>query len=130
MTSPMMWYLNRGTGLVLLVLFTLTTVGGVLSTSRATPRWWPRFLTQGLHRSLGLLSVILLVLHVATAVVDEYVDIRWWQALLPFGATYKAAFLSLGTLALDLTLAVVVTSLLRGRLSVGAWRAVHLTSYV
>jgi DMSO/TMAO reductase YedYZ heme-binding membrane subunit len=129
-TSPLLWFANRGTGVVLLVLFTLTTVGGVLATGRATSTLWPRFVTQGLHRTLGLLSSVLLLVHVTTAVVDEYVDIRWWQALVPFGATYKPLFLSLGTLALDLTVAIVVTSLLRSRLNATSWRAVHLTSYV
>ena len=30
MTSPMLWYLNRGTGAVLLALYTMAVVGGVL----------------------------------------------------------------------------------------------------
>ncbi len=129
MTSPLLWYLNRGTGIVLLVIFTASTVVGVLSTSRAASRVWPRFLTQGLHRSLGLLSAGLLVAHAVTAVVDEYVDIRWWQALVPFGGTYKPWYLALGALALDLTAAVVATSLIRHRLGARSWRAVHLLSY-
>ncbi len=128
MTSPILWYLNRGTGLVLLAVFTLTVLVGILSAGRGG-RIWPRFVTQGVHRGLSLVSTILLLAHVLTAVTDEYVDIRWWQALVPFGATYRPLYLSLGTLALDLTVAVGVTSLLRHRLSENAWRAVHLTSY-
>lgn len=128
MTSPLLWYLNRGTGLVLLVVFTLATVAGVLSTARGG-RIWPRFVTQGLHRNLGMLSTLLLVAHVVTAVADEYVDIRWWQAVVPFGGSYRPVYLALGTLALDLTVAVILTSLLRHRLSETSWRAVHVTSY-
>ncbi len=130
MTSPLLWYLNRGTGIVLLVVFTLTTVLGVLSTGRKFSPLWPRFVTQGLHRSLAAVGTILLIGHATTAVVDEYVDITWWQALVPFGATYKPLYLSLGTLALDLTALIVVTSVLRDRMPTGAWRAVHLLSYV
>ena len=62
----------------------------------------PRFVSQALHRNIALLSVLMLVAHVTTAVVDEYVDIRWWHALVPVGATYEPLWLGLGTLSLDL----------------------------
>ncbi len=130
MTSPTLWYLNRGTGAVLLALYTLAVVGGILATGRRTSTLWPRFVTQGLHRTLGLLATVLLVVHAASAVVDEFVDIRWWHALVPFGGLYKPVFLALGALALDLTVAIALTSALRSRLSVRLWRVVHLTSYV
>ena len=40
--------------------------------------------------------------HVVTAVVDTYVDIRWWQAFVPWvGASYMPLWLGLGTVALD-----------------------------
>lgn len=130
MTSPLLWYLNRGTGVVLLVLMTLTTLLGVLATGRGFRPWWPRFVTQGLHRSLAGTSVLLLGVHVVSAVVDEFVDIRWWQAVVPWGATYRPLYLSLGTLALDLVALVAVTSLLRARLPERVWRSIHVSSYV
>ena len=55
MTSPLLWYLNRGTGVVLLVVFTATVVLGVLATGRSATPLWPRFVTQGLHRALAAL---------------------------------------------------------------------------
>lgn len=130
MTAPVLWYLNRGTGIALLVVFSLTVVLGVLATGRSASPLWPRFVTQGLHRTLAALSVLLLLAHALTAVVDEYVDIRWWQAVVPFGATYEPVWLGLGALALDLTLVVAATSMARGRLTHRVWFAVHLTTYV
>lgn len=129
MTSPFMWYLNRGTGVTLMALMTLSTVFGVLATGRGFTPVWPRFLTQGLHRTLSGLSATLLALHAVTAVVDEYVDIRWWHALVPLTGTYEPGWLALGVLSLDLTLAVVVTSLLRSRISPRLWFLVHLSAY-
>ena len=70
MTSPLLWYLNRGTGVVLLIAFTATVVLGVLATGRSATPLWPRFVTQGLHRSLAALSVFMLVAHVVSAVVE------------------------------------------------------------
>lgn len=130
MTSPLLWYINRGSGIVLLVVFTLTTVLGVLSTGRKFSPLWPRFITQGLHRSLAGIGTVLLIAHAASAVIDTYVDITWWQALVPFGGTYKPLYLGLGTLALDLIGVIIVTSLLRDRMPTRAWRSVHIFSYV
>ncbi|GAB3778863.1 ferric reductase-like transmembrane domain-containing protein [Nocardioides ungokensis] len=127
--GPLLWYLNRSTGLVLLVLLTLSTVLGVLSLGGRPGRGVPRFVTQSLHRNLALLSVALLGVHVTTAVVDTYVDIRWWQAVVPVGATYMPLWLGLGTVALDLIVLVAVTSLLRTRLGHRTWHAVHLLSW-
>jgi hypothetical protein len=127
--GPLLWYLNRGTGLVLLVLLTLTVLLGTLATRGAAGTRVPRFAVQSLHRNVGLLATVLLAGHVLTAVLDEFVDIRWWQAVLPWSLRYEPLWLALGILALDLVLAVVVTSLVRHRLTRQGWRGVHLTAY-
>ncbi|MDV3221496.1 ferric reductase-like transmembrane domain-containing protein [Intrasporangium sp.] len=130
MEGPLLWFVNRGTGVALLLLLTVTTVLGVLATRGDAGRGLPRFVTQSLHRNLGLVSLALLLAHVVTAVLDEYVDIRWWHALAPVGATYEPVSLGLGALALDLLVAAAVTSVVRHRLAHGAWRAVHVVTYV
>ena len=127
--GPFLWYLNRGTGFVLLTLLTLTVTVGVLATRGRAGARVPRFLTQTVHRDLGLVTAVLLAVHVASAVVDTYVDIRWWQAFVPLGATYKPVWLGLGALALDAVAVVILTSLLRHRLPHRAWWLVHLTTY-
>jgi methionine sulfoxide reductase heme-binding subunit len=129
MNGPALWFANRGTGFVLLLLLTLSTVLGVLSTARVSPRLWPRMLSQGLHRNVSLLAVTFLAAHVTTAVVDTFVDIRWWQAFVPFSGTYKPLWLGLGSFSLDLLIAVTATSVLRHRMSHRPWRAVHVLAY-
>jgi len=123
------WYLNRGTGIVLLVLFTLTLVLGITATAGRGPRWFPGFVTQGLHRSLSLLSTLLLVGHVSSAVLDDYVDINWIDAVRPFGGSYRPLYLGLGALAVDLLVVLLITSLLRRRMPDPVWRVLHLLAY-
>jgi sulfoxide reductase heme-binding subunit YedZ len=127
--GPLLWYLNRSSGMVLLVAFTLTTVLGILSTRGRPGRGLPVFVTQSLHRNTAVLSLVLLAGHVTTAVVDSYVDIRWWQALVPWGATYEPLWFELGVVALDITAIVTLTSMVRARLAPRAWRMVHVMSY-
>lgn len=128
--GPLFWYLNRATGIVLLVLLTASVVLGVLSLGGRPGRGLPRFVNQAMHRNIALLSVAMLLAHVTTAVVDEYVDIRWWHALVPVGATYEPLWLGLGTLSLDLMAAVTISSLLRSRLPHRSWRSIHLLSWL
>lgn len=130
MDTPLLWFANRGTGVVLLVLLTVTTVVGVLATRGDAGRGVPRFWTQAVHRQLSLLSVALLAAHVVAAVADSYVDIRWWQAFSPFGASYRPLWLGLGAVALDLLVVLVASSLVRHRLRHRAWRLLHLTAYL
>jgi len=131
--DPLLWYVNRSTGLVLVVLLTLTTALGVVSAGRARGRARagavPRFVPQAVHRSLGLLTLLLLAVHIGSAVIDEYVDIRWWHALVPVDLQYRPVWLALGVVASDVLLAAVLTSLVRARLRHRQWRAVHLTTY-
>jgi sulfoxide reductase heme-binding subunit YedZ len=127
--GSVLWYLNRATGLVSLVLMTLTIVLGVLVQRQRRLPGLPRFGVVGLHRNVALLSAVLLLAHVATAVADGYVSIGLWDTLLPFVSGYRPFWVGLGTVAIDLLLVVVVTSLLRARIPARLWRAVHWTSY-
>lgn len=128
--GPMLWYLNRGSGVALLLVLTATLCLGILSARAGRSRLVPRFVGQQLHRNLGVLALVLVVGHVATAVADTYVNIRWWQAVSPVGATYKPLWLGMGSLAFDVMLLVVLTSLLRHRMGQRSWHAVHVLGYL
>ncbi len=124
-----LWYLDRATGVVALVVFTAVLVLGVLTRGNAAPLRLPRFVVAGLHRNLALLAVALLAVHIAAAVADPFAPIRVVDVFVPFGAAYRPVWLGFGAMSLDLMLAVVVTSLMRSRLGRRAWRAVHLTTW-
>ena len=49
--------------------------------------------------------------------------------MIPFASGYERLWLGLAAIALDLMLAMIVTSLLRGRLNRVVWKAVHLLAY-
>jgi predicted ferric reductase len=125
-----LWYLMRGTGVALLILLTLTTVMGVLSTARLGSPVWPRFLTQQLHRNISVIALALLSVHVLTAVTDSYVDIRWYEAFWFRSGAYGGAWLWLGTLTCDLMIILAATSLFRARLPHRVWRGIHLLAYL
>jgi sulfoxide reductase heme-binding subunit YedZ len=125
MEGPILWYLNRGSGAVTMVLLTITVVLGVVSLGGLPARRVPRFVLQSLHRNAAMLAFAMLGAHIVSAVVDQYVDIRWWQAFVPFGATYEPQWLGLGAVAVDLLLLIAATSMLRRRLADRTWRLLH-----
>jgi sulfoxide reductase heme-binding subunit YedZ len=129
-SSQWLWFLSRGSGAVLLVLFTAVVMLGVATRTGWAPRRWPRFVTAELHRTLSLFAIGLLVLHVLTAIADPYVSIGWAAAAIPFLSPYRTLAIGLGTLAVDLGAAVLLTSVLRHRLGLRAWRAVHWLAYL
>ena len=127
---PWMWLVSRGSGLVLLVLFTAVLVLGISTRLGSGSRSMPRFAVAELHRTLALFAVAMLLLHVVTAVLDPYVAIGWWATILPFTAHYRTVALGLGTLAVDIGAAVLLTSLARRRVGHRVWRAVHWLAYL
>jgi methionine sulfoxide reductase heme-binding subunit len=128
-SDAILWYTTRGAGAVTLILLSGVVILGILSTLRVQSSRWPRFLTTGLHRNLGLLTLVFLSLHIVTAVVDPFTHLGWLVAIVPFSSYYRTLWLGLGTISLELLLAIVVTSLVRGFIGHGAWRAVHWLAY-
>ena len=129
MSHQILWFATRGAGIVSLLLFTAVTCLGLLAVVRWQSPSWPRFLTVELHRTLALLSLIFLGVHIVTAVLDPFTSLGWLAAILPLASTYRPLAVALGVIALDLMLALVITSLLRERIGQRAWRAVHWLAY-
>ena len=126
--SPL-WYATRATGVVALLLLTGTVVAGIAGTARAELPGLPRVVLAGVHRNLSLLAMGLVVIHVLTTVLDPFAGISLTAAVIPFSSAYRTAWLGLGAVALDLLLAVLLSSLVRDRLSYRSWRAVHWLAY-
>jgi hypothetical protein len=127
--GKVLWYLTRGTGVVALLLLTASVLLGVMSSMRWHRDRLPRVVVSGLHRNVTLIAVVFVVVHVVTTVADGFAPIGYQDAVLPFLSPYRPAWLGLGAVAFDLLLAVILTSLLRARIGVRAWRAVHWFAY-
>jgi hypothetical protein len=124
-----LWYLTRGTGAVSLVLLTLSVVLGIADVRRWSSPRLPRFVVDGLHQTISMFVVATLAIHVATTLLDSFAPIRLVDVVVPFGSAYRPLWIGFGALALDLLLALVITSVARARLGFRAWRAVHWLAY-
>src|SRR5581483_4150523 len=129
-TSPSaFWYLTRGSGVVALLLLTASICLGIATTMRWRTNRMPRFAVAGVHRTVTLVAIVFVAIHVATTVVDGFAPIGWKDAVVPFLSPYRPLWLGLGAVAFDLLLALVITSLLRARIGYRLWRGTHWLAY-
>ncbi len=129
MNDQLLWFATRGAGIVSLLFTTGVMYLGILSVLRWKTPAWPPFATAGFHKNLSLLSVVFLAIHIVTAVIDPFTSLGWLAALVPFSSSYRTVWLGLGVLSVDVTAALIVTSLLRGQIGVKTWRAIHWLAY-
>lgn len=124
-----LWYLGRGTGLVALVMFTLTMVLGITTRSGRQALGLSRFGVADLHKTASLTGTGLVAAHVGTLLFDPYAQLKLVDLVFPFLAAYRPMWLGLGTLAADLLVLVVASSLLRHRIGPRAFKALHWSAY-
>ena len=129
MNSSVLWYASQATGIVSLVLYTIVMLLGITVAGQGAVPGLPRFSVVALHRSISLLSIVFLAVHIGTALLDSYVDISFVSTFVPFVSSYEPLWIGLGAVAVDLMIALVATSLLRGRISPRFWRVVHWLAY-
>jgi DMSO/TMAO reductase YedYZ heme-binding membrane subunit len=128
MFDQLLWYTTRGAGAVSLVLLSAVVVLGLLARVRFEAHGWPRFLSAAVHGDLALMTLVFLLLHIVTAVVDPFTHLGL-AALVPLGSYYRTFWLALGAIAFELMLAIVATSLLRKHIGARVWRSIHWLAY-
>ena len=125
----MIWYIARGAGTMALVLLTISVMLGIATRQGKPLAGLPRFAVATVHRNASLIALGLVFVHVLTLLFDSYAQLNPIDLFVPFFGTYRTLWLGLGTIAFDLMLLVVITSLLRARIGVRAWKFVHWTAY-
>jgi methionine sulfoxide reductase heme-binding subunit len=128
-STTALWYASRATGVVSLLLLSAVMILGMVVNRQGRLPGLPRFGATSLHRSVSLLAVIFVAVHVITAIADPFVTIRIAAAVIPFTSGYQPFWLGLGAVSLDLIIALIITSLARARIGRRAWRSLHWLAY-
>jgi methionine sulfoxide reductase heme-binding subunit len=128
-STTALWYASRATGVVSLLLLSMVMILGLVVNRQGRLPGLPRFGATSLHRSVSLLAVLFVAVHVITAIADPFVTIRIAAAIVPFSSAYKPFWLGLGAVSLDLIIALIVTSLARARIGRRTWRSLHWLAY-
>ena len=129
MIDQALWALGRGTGVTALAFMTVALFLGIATRSGRPLLMLPRVAVADVHRFAALAGTLLVVLHIVLLFFDPYAQLRLVDFIVPFLGTYRPVWLGLGTHVFDLLAVVMVTSLLRHRLGVRVFRAVHWATY-
>jgi hypothetical protein len=89
-------------------------------------------MAQAVHRAFSFGTLAFLVIHIVTEILAQRSHVI--DGVIPFLSPYRTFYIGLGTIASDLIVLLVVTSIVRKRFTehgkAWRWRAIHYASYV
>jgi DMSO/TMAO reductase YedYZ heme-binding membrane subunit len=119
-------------GVFALIGLTGSVVAGLIATDRVILTPGHRVLAQAVHRAVSFGALAFLIVHIVTEIMAQRVHVI--DAFVPFMSPFRTFYIGLGTIASDLILAQVVTSIVRKRFTADGkawrWRAIHYTAYL
>ena len=123
------WYVARAGGMMAFAILTASICVGLALSGRARLRNWPRFALEDAHRFLGLLAGFFVALHVGVLLFDNYMPFSLAELLVPGLSTFRPVPTALGVVALELLVALALTSHYRQRIPYRLWRGAHTLNF-
>ena len=119
-------------GVFALIGLTASVGVGLLATDRIIMTPGHRVMAQAVHRAVSFGALAFLIIHIVTEILAQRVHVI--DAVVPFLSPYRTFYIGLGTIASDLLLLIIVTSIFRKRFTAHGkawrWRAIHYASYL
>ncbi|HEV2253199.1 MAG TPA: hypothetical protein VGS06_08400, partial [Streptosporangiaceae bacterium] len=119
-------------GVFALIGLTASVGVGLVATDRIVMNPGHRVMAQAVHRAVSFGALAFLVIHIVTEILAQRVHAI--DAFIPFLSPYRTFYIGLGTIASDLILLIIVTSIWRKRFTAHGkawrWRAIHYSSYL
>jgi DMSO/TMAO reductase YedYZ heme-binding membrane subunit len=119
-------------GVFALIGLTGSVLLGLLATDRIVMRPGHRVMAQAVHRAFSFGALAFLIIHIVTEILAQRAHVI--DGVIPFLSPFRTFYIGLGTIASDLIVLIVVTSIIRKRFTAHGrawrWRAIHYTSYV
>jgi sulfoxide reductase heme-binding subunit YedZ len=123
------WMLARVTGLAAFLALAVALLSGVALRTSVLDRVGTNRAWLELHNFSTILWIPLGGLHLLTLLVDRTAQVAPVDLIVPFGITYGAVPVGLGTIALDLFALVTVTGWMKRQMSQPLWSWIHRLSY-
>ena len=118
-------------GVFALIGLTASVGVGLLATDRIVMTPGHRVMAQAVHRAVSFGALAFLIIHIVTEILAQRAHVI--DAVVPFLSPYRTFYIGLGTIASDLLLLIIVTSIVRKRFTAHGkawrWRAIHYASY-
>jgi 3-ketosteroid 9alpha-monooxygenase subunit B len=125
----LMWLSARALGVAAWLASSAAVLLGLAVATRLCQRMLRPQTTNLAHRTIAVVTVLLVAGHVALLIPDPYARLSLLDVFVPGLAARGAVPTALGTIAFLLLLSVVAGSLARSRLSHRAWRGIHVAAF-
>jgi hypothetical protein len=123
------WYAARASGVIAYVALALSTVWGLLTSSRLLMRWAPLPLASELHKTLTFVGLGALAAHGAVLLYDQHIPYGILDIALPFRSEYRPAPIGIGIISGYLMVLLTWSFYVRRPLGQKAWRALHYAGF-
>jgi hypothetical protein len=126
------WIVGRAAGTTAYLLLDSVVILGLI----LSHPWRSRVRRPGaaarirLHVSLSAFTCAFVILHVVVLATDSYAGVGWRGSVLPFGATYRPAAVTLGVIGTYAGLIAGLTAATAGRIGARIWWPIHKVSSV
>lgn len=120
------WTIIRASGIGAYVMLFASVAWGLAATTAPFGKRVSKVSASTLHRSMSTVALALLGLHLLALSSDTFMPFSVAELTVPMRSEYRPVAVTLGIVALDATLIVVVASWLRRRIGTTWWRRSHL----
>lgn len=119
------WLVSRASGLVALVMVTISVAIGLTMASKLARRpGWPRKLTA-IHEQTALAGLLAIAVHGITLIGDPWLHPGVGGVLIPFTMDYRPLWTGLGTIAGMLAMLLGLSFYARRSFGTKMWRKAH-----
>ena len=119
------WLAGRASGVVALVLVSVSVVMGLAMAAKALSRPRLKRAVAKLHEHVALTALGAIGLHGLALLEDPWLKPGWRGIAIPFAITYRPVFTGLGIIAAYAVLLLGPSFYLRRRIGVRRWRRLH-----
>jgi Ferric reductase like transmembrane component len=127
-TAKLSWYVARSSGIVAWATVTASILWGLALSSRLVrKRGVPAWLLD-LHRYLGTLSLVFVLIHLGGLWADNFVYFGPSELFVPMKSPWKTGAVAWGIVAFYFLAAIQISSWLMRHMKRRIWHAIHLSS--
>ena len=129
--STLFWYLSRGSAIVGFILLWLSTVMGLLITTRFGKTWPGMKASSESHQYISILGLFFTGFHGIMLLGDTYIKATFSQVLIPFAfINFRPVFVGIGQLAFYMWVILVISFYVRKIIGKKIWRGLHYIGFV
>lgn len=119
------WLVSRASGIVALVLISLSVLMGLAMATKVLRRPGVRRAVARLHEHVALVALVAIALHGVSLLGDQWLKPGWRGITVPFALSYRPSFTGLGIIAGYLAALLGPSFYLRRRIGARRWRKLH-----